>query len=195
MLHDLVQHASHRAGLLSGDIGGAQLTKNLRLAHDHRIEPGGHRKQVLHTGRSVMHVEVFGQLVQRHRALVCQDIGDIGQPLMKSCHHRVNLNPVTGGQQQRFSDGRTLTQLVQDLAGVRAGHRDSLQHLHRCAAVGQPHDQQTHRPTTPARSCYSTIAPGAADVFTASAELHYRSAGTEDCRQHQANWLLAVKTM
>jgi hypothetical protein len=41
-----------------------------------------------------------------------------------------------------------LEQLMQDLASIRAGHRNSLQHVHRCAAVGQPNDQETHRLTT-----------------------------------------------
>ena len=153
LLHDLVQRASHGAGLLGAGVRGAKLTKNLRLAYDHRVEPSGHREQMLHTGRGVVHVEVFGQVVEPHRGLVRQYIADIGQSVMKSCHHRVDLDPVASGQQQCFCDVLTLKQLVQDLACVRTGHRDSLQHLHRCAAVGQPHDQQTHRPTTLARSC------------------------------------------
>jgi hypothetical protein len=55
---------SNGAGLLGAGVRGAQLTKNLRLANDHRVEPGGHREQVLHTGRRVVHVEVFGQVIQ-----------------------------------------------------------------------------------------------------------------------------------
>ena len=136
------------AGLLGAGVGGAQLTKNLRLADDHRVQPGGHREQVLHTGRRIVHVEVFGQLIQRHRGLVGQDIGDLGQRIVKSGHYRVDLDPVTGGEQQCFRNVFALKQPVQDLAGVRAGHRDSLQHVHRCAAVGQPNDQKTHRSTT-----------------------------------------------
>ncbi|HEV7830374.1 MAG TPA: hypothetical protein VGP04_16320 [Pseudonocardiaceae bacterium] len=38
---------------------------------------------------------------------------------------------------------------------------------------------------TRAPSGCSTIAPRAAPVFTASAELQYRSAGAKNCRQHQ----------
>jgi hypothetical protein len=37
---------------------------------------------------------------------------------MESGCHRVDLNPVTGRQQQRFGDVRALEQLMQDLAGV-----------------------------------------------------------------------------
>jgi hypothetical protein len=55
-----------------------------------------------------------------------QCIDDVGQPVMESCRHRVDLDPVAGAQQQRFRDVLTVEQLVQDLACVRAGHRDPL---------------------------------------------------------------------
>jgi hypothetical protein len=96
---------------------------------------------------------MFGKVLYRHRGLVGQHIDDLCQSIMKSGHHRVDLDPVARGQQQCLRDVLTVEQLVQDLAGVRTTHRNSLQHVHRCAAVGQPHDQKTHRPSASLRVC------------------------------------------
>ena len=67
---------------------------------------------MLHTGRCVVHVEVTGQVIQRHRRPMGQYLSDIGQPVMKSCHHRIDLDPVAGRQQQRFRDVLTLQHLM-----------------------------------------------------------------------------------
>jgi hypothetical protein len=48
MLPDLVQRAPNGAGLLCVDVRAAQLTENLRLANHHRVEPGGHREEMLY---------------------------------------------------------------------------------------------------------------------------------------------------
>ena len=44
-------------------VGVAELPEDLRLADDHRVEPGGDREQVLDGPVLVVHVEVVGQLV------------------------------------------------------------------------------------------------------------------------------------
>ena len=99
---------------------------------------------MLHTGRGVVHVQVIGQLIQRSRGLASQHVGDVGQPPVEGGHHRVDLDAVAGGQQQRLSDMLPFQQLAQHLAGVRRGHRDPLQHLDRRAAVGHPDNHQAH---------------------------------------------------
>jgi len=46
----------------------------------------------------------FHSFVQRNRRLAGQHVGNIGQPAMEGRHHRVDLDPVAGRQQQRFRD-------------------------------------------------------------------------------------------
>jgi hypothetical protein len=124
-----------------------QLTKNLRLTNRHGVDPGGDGEQVFHTRRCVVHIEVFGQVVHLHGALLGQYLNYFGEPVMKGGHYRIDLHPVAGGQQHCFGDVLTLEQVEQDLANVLARQRDSLQRGERCAAVGQPHDQKIHRRT------------------------------------------------
>ena len=125
-LHDIVQRVSNGAGLFGAGVRAAQLTEDLRLANDHRVEPGGHREQVFHTGGREVHVEVLRHGVVRHRGLVGQYIDDLGQPVMKSCHHRVDLDAVAGAQQHCFRDVLTLEHRLKHLAGVCAGRGDPL---------------------------------------------------------------------
>ena len=75
---------------------------------------------MLHTGGCIVHVKVLGQIAGCRRGLVGQDIDDLGQPIMKSCHNRVDLDPVAGGQQQCFRNVLALEQLLQNRASVRA---------------------------------------------------------------------------
>ena len=142
-----MQGAPDCARLFGAGVRGAQLTEDLRLADDHRVQPGGYREQMLHTGGRVVHVEVLGQFVERYRGLARQHIGDIGEATVEGRDHRIDFDPVTGRQQQRLRDVLARKQLTQHLTGVRGRHRDSFQHFNRRTAMRQTDNQKTHRLT------------------------------------------------
>ena len=92
LLGQLVQRPADGAGLVGCGVGGAQLAEDLRLADDHRVQPGGHREQVLHGGARVVHVDVLGQLGQRHPGVPAEHRGHVGQPAVEGVHDRVDLD-------------------------------------------------------------------------------------------------------
>ena len=103
LLGELVQGAPDGAGLVGGGVRGAQLAEDLGLADDHRVEPGGHREQVLHGRAGVVHVDVLGELGQRHPGVPRQHRGDVGQAAVEGVDDRVDLDPVARGQQHRLA--------------------------------------------------------------------------------------------
>ena len=63
MLHHLVQHAADGAELAGRSVRGAKLAEDLRLADDHRLQPGRDPEQVLDRRAGVVHEEVVAELV------------------------------------------------------------------------------------------------------------------------------------
>ncbi len=62
-----VELAAGRPGVLGAAQGDPDLAEDLALADDHRVQPAGHREQVLDGAVLVVHVEVRGELLERRR--------------------------------------------------------------------------------------------------------------------------------
>ena len=56
--HQAVQPAAERAAILGGGVGGLELSQNLRLAHHHGIQAGGHAEQMMDGLAAFVAVEV-----------------------------------------------------------------------------------------------------------------------------------------
>jgi hypothetical protein len=92
-----------------------------------------------------VHVDVLGELVQRHAGVPAEHRGDVGQPAVEGVDDRVHLDPVARGEQHDLAHVLTAEQLVEQLGQLVDEHRGPLQHLDRGAAVRQPDHQNAHR--------------------------------------------------
>ncbi len=117
LLHQLVQQPAGGVGLGGRVVGVAELAEDLRLADDHRVEPGGHPERVPHGRLVVVHVEVAGQLGGRDAGLLGEHVADVAEAAVEAGDRRVDLDPVAGGEHHGLADVRLGDQLVQ-----QAGH-------------------------------------------------------------------------
>jgi hypothetical protein len=76
--------------------GGPHLAENLVLAHDHRVEPAGHRKQVLDRAVRIVHVEASGELAGRDARVAGQQLAYPSDTAVETVHLCVDLDPVAG---------------------------------------------------------------------------------------------------
>jgi hypothetical protein len=92
----------------------------------------------------VVHIEVRGQLMGR-------DAGVPGQQLAHACHAGVepvdlgvHLDPVAGGDHERFRDVRQPGHIMQQLAQRVVTDRGALQDRYRRALVAKANDEDAH---------------------------------------------------
>ena len=71
-LAKVIQHSPGIPGFLRLTQGTAYLTKNLLLADNHRVEPGGDREHVVHGALFEVNVEVSCQIVEMHARVLRQ---------------------------------------------------------------------------------------------------------------------------
>ena len=97
-LGQLMQHPADGAVGLGRGVGPPDLAEHLLLADHRGIEATGHREQVLDGGLAVADVGVFGQVAQRHPGMLGEHLPDDRQTAVEGVDHRVDLDPVAGGQ-------------------------------------------------------------------------------------------------
>ncbi len=103
-LGQLVQHPADGTVGLGGGVGAADLTEHLLLADHRRIQPAGHREQMLDGGLAVADVGVLGQVTHRHAGEFGQRLPDHRKPAVEGVHHGVHLDAVAGREQHGLGD-------------------------------------------------------------------------------------------
>ena len=91
------------SGPLPGDL---DLALDLALAQHRRVEPGGHRHQVLRGGRVVVDVEVVGEVLGREEREVGEEAADVAVGAVEPLGDGVDLGAVARRQHQGLADVR-----------------------------------------------------------------------------------------
>ena len=80
--------------------GILDLTKNLRLTDDHRVQPARDAESVAYGGGLLMHVKIGGELFLADLMVASQPVDQCGRDF--GC--AVDFGAVTGGQDGGFAD-------------------------------------------------------------------------------------------
>ena len=160
MLDERPENAADDAFLPADLQRGAQLTQDLLLAHDHRVEAARDREQVLHRTVLVVHVEVVGELVERDAGALDESLGDLLHTAVELARVGVELEPVARREDDRLVDVFRGDRMREQFADVLRGKRGALEQLDRGRAVRQADHKNTHAGTTADRTSSGTAAPG-----------------------------------
>jgi hypothetical protein len=143
-LGQFVQRATDGVVRLGGGVRAAHLAEHLLLTDHRRVQPAGHREQVLDGGLGVPDVGVFGEVVQRHSGPFGQHLADHRQAAVERVDDRVDLDPVAGGQHHGLGHQRGLQQLVDELCLIGLIRTQLLQDRDGRTAVRNSEQQHAH---------------------------------------------------
>ena len=122
LLEQAVERIAQAARVARRLPGFLDLAEDLRLAEDHRIQPGGHAEQMPNGAAVDMLIQVAGQRVGLESVVSGQPVRDRGFPALGNLG--VDFGPIAGRQQGRFLDA-----LERRQRGQRRRQRDGI-HRH-----------------------------------------------------------------
>jgi len=132
-----VYHHARGAGLHGLAVAVLELAQNLRLAHDHGIEAGGHAEQVRHGVEPLVRVGVGAQNVQRPLAgsgpVGQQGLLDVQALTAGAVGHDEDFHTVAGGKRHDLAHGTGFEQAFLEVRN--AGEGELLAHVHSGGAV------------------------------------------------------------
>ena len=94
-------------------IGALQLAQDLRLAHDHRIQAGGHAEQVADRVRTVVVIQVGRDPARLHAARFRQKLVHRIDGIARFLGRNRNLHAIAGRKNHAFHHARPLAQTVE----------------------------------------------------------------------------------
>jgi hypothetical protein len=134
-LRQVVQHAADRADLATERVRRAKLAEDLRLADHHRVQAGRDGHQVLDRRLGEVHVQVLGQVSDRHPRVAREHGGDLGDGRVEPGDVGVHLDAIAGREEQHLTDRLGAVQLVERLAQLVDRDHGLLQQGDRRGAV------------------------------------------------------------
>ena len=133
--------------------GLADLTEDLALTDDRRVEPGRDLEQVGDGRFVVLREQIRVQLVGREVADVAQEVADVGVRAVELLGDRVHLGAVARAQHRDLADVVAGGEPGHRLADRVRGERDPLEQGERTAAMVHSDDEDRHAtPTLRARA-------------------------------------------
>ena len=117
------------------------LAQNLRLAHHHRIQAGGHAEQMPHRLLIAMLVEVRSQQRRVQAKVPLQKTSQAGSIRL---HRGQNLDPITSGDDHAFGHSGHGGQGARGLRQIVARDGDPLAHLNGRGLVVDADEDQAH---------------------------------------------------
>ncbi len=144
LLRQLVQRAARGLLRVGGRVGGTDLTEDLLLADDHRIETTGDREEVLGGCLAVPDVRVLVQFGQIESGMRGQQVTDLGERAVEGVDDGIDLDAVARRDDHRLGDVRRGEHPVGQLRTVGVGHRDPLEDGDGSTAVRDPDEKHTH---------------------------------------------------
>ncbi len=138
------QPAAERAAILGGGVGGLELAQDLRLAHHHGIQAGGHAEQVMDGVAALVAVEMRPDGMRADGLVIGEEGIDDGLRVGAVLGGDGDLHAVAGGEDQGFGDALARLQI-----GQRGGQRflaegQAFAHLDGRGLVAHAGDQQLH---------------------------------------------------
>ncbi len=147
VLEKALQRRIEGAGMPGDRIGILDLAENLRLAENHRFEPGGHAEQVPHGIGIVVAVEEFLDVRAMQLPMSMQPVEWRG--LGAGFDIAVQLGAVAGREDGRFTHAGLRNQLDQGASGGVRRKRRPLAQGDRCANVIESESDQGHACNNP----------------------------------------------
>ncbi|MPN21313.1 hypothetical protein SDC9_168692 [bioreactor metagenome] len=126
-----MQLAAESADIFRGAHRVLDLTKNLRLADDHRIKSAGNPEGMTHGSRLVMHVEIGRQFLVRHLVVGRQPVDH----LLRRFRGTVDLGPVAGRQDRHLLHRLGLRQFGQRMLQLVGAKSHAFADGERCRVV------------------------------------------------------------
>ena len=124
-----------------GGISFFDLPKDLRFAHHHRIQAGGHAKHMPHRIALVIFVKVFAVGCGIETVKLLEKSVEIGSPIRRT---RQQLHPVAGGNDQSFFDPGIRRQLLHCLGQSCLRNGEPLAHLDRRRPMIHADEDEVH---------------------------------------------------
>jgi hypothetical protein len=143
-----------RAGALGGGVGDGllDLQLDLALASHHRVQPGGHRKEVGGGAILVVVDQRVDEVLRWPSRPIGEEGAQVGEPAVVAGHVRVDLHAVARRQHHRLGDVLARGQIGQRFGQLIAGHRELVEKLDGRGAIAQPEGEDRHdRATSLAR--------------------------------------------
>ncbi len=118
-------------------IGVLELPKDLRLAHDHRLQAGRDGVEMLHASH-IAHLERQRREVVRYRVKMAQELRPRLRRALRVGGCAEVLNAVAGRDQHRLAQAEHALDLEQRVGQLRIAERHLFAQLHRHLVKGQP---------------------------------------------------------
>jgi hypothetical protein len=98
-------------------------------------------EEMLDRGLAVADVGVLGQITHRHAGVLGEHLADRRQAAVEGVDHRVDLDPVAGGQHHGLGHQRRLQHLIDDLGLIGFVGGQLLENRDRRAAMRHPNSR------------------------------------------------------
>ncbi len=125
-------------------VGFFDLTQDLRLAQDHRVQRGNHPEEVLDDGLALRDVEVAHQLMAVEVMVVGHEVDDGVGPVEVRLGDGVDLRAVARRENDRLRDGLRLGETSECVLLAVRREGQLLAYLYRCGFVAQADKGQMH---------------------------------------------------
>ena len=114
---------------------GADLTEDLMLAHDRRVEPSRDGEEVANRLGIVQGVEMVGDVFRREAGVATDELSDVLVAAMEPLGIRVDLDTVAGGEHDDFGKIVGRAEIGERLRDVVGRDRHPLEHGERSRPV------------------------------------------------------------
>src|SRR5215467_12300298 len=135
-----LQGGVDRADAAGHGIRLLHLPQNLRFAHHHRVQAGGHAKNVAHGFALLKFIDMRSQKIRAYAKVDVEKASQVGV-LPGAGEH---LHAVAGGEDHTFFDARLLHQGADRVRQLRVSHRQAFAYLKRRAVVVYADEMKVH---------------------------------------------------
>jgi hypothetical protein len=135
----------NHALLLSDLEGTSDLTEDLALANDHRVDPGRDAKEMLQRTFVVIRVGAIGEILRWNVTELGQEILQVLGSAVEARHNRVDLDAVTRREDRSFENVLAVVELVKGLGQLLFGDGQALEQLDRSGPMINSDDDYRHR--------------------------------------------------
>ena len=135
-----LQSRMHCAQAARHGVSFFDLSQDLRLAHDHRIQAGGHTKNMPHSLALPELIDMGMQCIGAYAEVAAQELAQVGSLAAAG----EQLDPVAGGEHHAFIHSWLLHQGANGIGQSCLRDGQPLPHIERCAVVVHANELKIH---------------------------------------------------